>query len=185
MTTNQADATPLSLRQQNALKLLLKGFPDTRVATELGISRETVCRWRHHDADFQAALEAERQRLLATEPEEATKQRIEVVIATPLLSLAGIKARLELKDRLILQDLSNYNEERTRLIQRLETDIEQAKYFLDTLSKDESVTQQVTLSTNAYKFELVQTLISILEELVDSPAMRETILTELAKRMTQ
>ncbi len=170
----------LSVKQRNAIELLIRGYSDRRVAEEIGVTRETVNGWRNHHQAFRIALENARQSRWTTE-QDALKQRIDQVLATPLLSLAGIKARLELKDCLILQDLLHYNEKRTRLIQRLEINIDQAKYYLDSLSKDERITEQVTMQTNEYKTQLLSTLMTILVETV-LPEVRDTILDRLSQQ---
>ena len=173
----------LSPRQQEAVRLLLKGRRDTEVATELGIARETVNRWKRRDNIFKAALEAERKRLWVLEGTDETKQRIEVVLATPLLSLAGLRARLELKDYLILQDLGAFNERRARLVQRLEVDVEQAQHYSEMLTKDDSITQQLAIRLTDYKTALIRVLMQILKEEVPSPEGQRRILERLGERM--
>lgn len=171
----------LSVKQLNAIALLIRGYSDRRVAEAIGVARETVNVWRNHNQTFKAALEQARQQLWPTE-RDAIKERIGKVLATPLLSLAGIKARLELKDSLILQDLSDYNEKRARLIQRLEAEIDQARHYLDSLSKEDSITEQVALEANEYRTRLLTTLFTILTERV-APTLKEAILTQLAEQM--
>lgn len=46
----------LNTKQQKAIDLLLKGKTDTEVAIAVGVGRDTVNRWRNHNADFIAAL---------------------------------------------------------------------------------------------------------------------------------
>ncbi len=48
----------LTLPQQRAVDLLILGHSDTKVAKQVGVARETVCRWRCHSPTFQAALNA-------------------------------------------------------------------------------------------------------------------------------
>ena len=50
-------------RQQQALQALLTGATDTAAAETANVARETVCRWRHRDANFIAALNEARQNL--------------------------------------------------------------------------------------------------------------------------
>jgi len=104
------------------------------------------------------------------------------VLATPLLSVAGLKARLELKDHLILQDLLDYNEKRTRLIQRLETDVDQARVYLDSLTKDDSIAEQVAMQITEYKTALLATLLNILNQTV-APAVKHAVLDQLSQQM--
>jgi len=50
-------------RQQQALQVLLTGATDTEAAEIANVTRETVNRWRHRDANFIAALNEARQDL--------------------------------------------------------------------------------------------------------------------------
>jgi hypothetical protein len=50
----------LTLPQQKAVDLLALGHSDTKVAKQVGVTREPVCRWRSHSPTFQAALNARR-----------------------------------------------------------------------------------------------------------------------------
>ena len=50
-------------RQQRALQALLAGATDTEAAEVANVTRETVNRWRHRDANFVAAFNEARQDL--------------------------------------------------------------------------------------------------------------------------
>jgi len=50
-------------RQQQALHALLTGATDTEAAEAANVTRETVNRWRHRDANFVAALSEARTNL--------------------------------------------------------------------------------------------------------------------------
>lgn len=54
--TSQENETLVSPNQQLAIDALLAGGTDSEAAEAAGVRRETVCRWRHSDADFIAAL---------------------------------------------------------------------------------------------------------------------------------
>ena len=61
---DQAPSPPtVTQRQQQALQALLTGATDTEAAEAANVTRETVCRWRHRDANFIAALNEARQDL--------------------------------------------------------------------------------------------------------------------------
>lgn len=115
-------------------------------------------------------------------PEDDEETMINKVMSTPLLSLEGIKARLILKDRLLLEDLTSYNERRTRLIQRLEIDIEQANKYLETLTKDESIITQLNLLQNEYKRTLLSTLQNVLTETVNQK-IKDEVLNRLGEEI--
>jgi hypothetical protein len=59
----------LSMEQQNAIDLLILGHTDHAVAAQIGVARETVCRWRHEHAYFIAALHRRRQDVWQTAQE--------------------------------------------------------------------------------------------------------------------
>ena len=50
----------VSVSQQLAIEVLLAGGTDSEAAKAASVARETVCRWRHSDADFIAALNRDR-----------------------------------------------------------------------------------------------------------------------------
>lgn len=54
----KAPTYELSPQQVEAVELLLTGFTVTATAAALGVSRETVTRWRHSDPGFEAAYNA-------------------------------------------------------------------------------------------------------------------------------
>lgn len=58
MTDDNDNGAKLSPKQLQALDLLLAGETITSAAKITGITRETLSRWRHHDADFIAAYNA-------------------------------------------------------------------------------------------------------------------------------
>ena len=47
-------------KKAQAVELLLCGMSDREIAREIGMSRETVNRWRNHDADFRQVLRERR-----------------------------------------------------------------------------------------------------------------------------
>jgi len=65
--TNQDDLTVL---QEKAIQLLMRGGNDQAVAAELDMARQTVNNWRHNDAAFVARFNAERQALWSTHREK-------------------------------------------------------------------------------------------------------------------
>lgn len=51
----------LTIEQENAIDLLLTGLSDNEVAKQVGVTRETVCRWRNDNAAFIVELNKRRQ----------------------------------------------------------------------------------------------------------------------------
>ena len=65
-TKLRSDATPYGLtdEQIQAIPLIIEGKSDAEVGEAIGKSRETVNRWRNHDADFKRELQAGRKSYL-------------------------------------------------------------------------------------------------------------------------
>jgi hypothetical protein len=62
-TSNSRYSRPRLARGPRALQALLTGASDTEAAETANVTRETVNRWRHRDADFITALNEARQNL--------------------------------------------------------------------------------------------------------------------------
>jgi hypothetical protein len=58
--TGRNEPQPLTGKQMRAVDLLASGTSDRDTAEAVAVDRVTVWRWRRHDADFQAALNARR-----------------------------------------------------------------------------------------------------------------------------
>jgi hypothetical protein len=50
----------LSVKQSNAIDLLIVGKTDREVAESVGVTRQTVCGWRHYSPAFQSELNRRR-----------------------------------------------------------------------------------------------------------------------------
>lgn len=80
----------MSANQQLAIEILMAGGTDSEAAQAASVTRETVNRWRHSDADFVAAYNRERRAIF-----EATRDN---------LSRASLKAIATLQDILSDED---------------------------------------------------------------------------------
>jgi len=150
--------------------------------TELTSIQQSIIKSFPSEADALTRGQEIRQTENKQKEEDNEETIIKKVISTPLLSLEGIRARLILKDRLLLEDLTSYNERRARLIQRLETDIEQANTYLNTLTKDEGINAQISIYINEYKRALLSVLQDILKETVEEK-VKEEILNRLGEEI--
>jgi hypothetical protein len=56
----------LTVKQENALDLLVQGETDAAVAEVVGVNRVTVTKWRNYDAHFQAELNIRRKQVWGT-----------------------------------------------------------------------------------------------------------------------
>lgn len=83
--TSQDLALAVSPNQQQAIEVLLTGGSDSDAAKAASVTRETVCRWRHSDADFIAALN--RERLEAFEATRDSLRRASLKAITALSEL--------------------------------------------------------------------------------------------------
>ena len=90
--TSQKDDSAVSASQQLAIEVLLAGGTDSEAAQAASVTRESVNRWRHSDADFVAALNRERRAIF-----EATRDN---------LCRASLKAIATLQDILSDEDRS-------------------------------------------------------------------------------
>ena len=59
----------LSIEQHNAIDLLILGDTDHAVAEQIGVARETICRWRNANPYFMAELNRRRQDVWQTAQE--------------------------------------------------------------------------------------------------------------------
>ena len=60
----------LSMKQEQAISLMIMGKNDTEIGKELGISRESVWRWRNENPDFMEAARKRREMAAARHAEE-------------------------------------------------------------------------------------------------------------------
>ncbi len=60
----------LSMKQERAISLMILGKNDTEIGEEVGVSRESVWRWRNENADFMEAARMRREELISRHTEE-------------------------------------------------------------------------------------------------------------------
>ena len=60
MTNHDRNGHNLSLKQENAIDILVLGKSDREVAESIGVARQTVTQWRNHDDEFVVALNRRR-----------------------------------------------------------------------------------------------------------------------------
>jgi len=60
---NSRQEPTLSIEQENAIDLLIIGKSDGETAKMVGVARQTVWNWRHHDPDFKSELSNRRRSL--------------------------------------------------------------------------------------------------------------------------
>ncbi|MFA5543730.1 MAG: helix-turn-helix domain-containing protein, partial [Bacilli bacterium] len=79
----EADKTgQLSVKQENAIDLLLQGQSDREVAEAVGVTRQTVTGWRNDNASFAAELNRRRQEVWGGQVERLrllVKQAVDVL----------------------------------------------------------------------------------------------------------
>jgi len=75
----------ISLRQERAMDVLLRGGRDSEAAEAAGVRRQTVNKWRHHDAAFIAALNRRRRAIW-----QANLDRLRALVGDALDTLVEI-----------------------------------------------------------------------------------------------
>ena len=60
----------LSMKQERAISLMILGKNDTEIGEEVGVSRESVWRWRNENTDFMEAARMRRETLISKHTEE-------------------------------------------------------------------------------------------------------------------
>lgn len=76
------DQITLSIKQLNAIDLLVTGKTDQEVGEAVGVARQTVCRWRLHNPLFQAQLNIRRKEVWS-----ASADRIRSLVPSALTVL--------------------------------------------------------------------------------------------------
>jgi predicted transcriptional regulator len=179
---NRNTLSELKPSQQATIRLLTSGKSISGIARELGIGRTTIHSWLKDD-QFQQALD-EVQEDLQYDRAGAVKDELsafEKVESTPLLSLPGIRARIELLDRLIIADLREKSDKRTRLISRLESSINQAHEFIQKVSSDEAASELVEQRTHRY----CEAVLRIVRDFLRTLPQSDTLLKQFQKRLDE
>ena len=103
MTHDDSQPKPtLNPRQHSALKALLSGSTVTEAADQVGVTRQTVSEWSHHDPDFAAELASRRAELwesIRARFEQATARAVEVL--AELLDHEDPRIRLAAASRIV------------------------------------------------------------------------------------
>ena len=70
---SQKSESEISIQQKNAIDLLVQGKTDQEAAEEIGVTRETVCRWRNKDPEFVARLNSKRKQVWGSQVDRLRK----------------------------------------------------------------------------------------------------------------
>lgn len=88
--TTKINRSSLTARQEIAMNGILGGKRDKEIAQEIGVSRETVSKWRHHNPVFQAEYNLRRKQIW-----DANRERLASLITK---ALGAIEKALEMGD---------------------------------------------------------------------------------------
>ena len=159
----------LSPQQVAALRCLLRGKNNSDTARECGLSRNTVSAWVNQNKPFQQAIEACKELQMRDGPVSEAKA-FQAAMSTPLLSLLGLRKRMQLLDVLLLRDLQSRQPQRSQLIARLQTMIGQARDYLASLTSDEVAKDQVNQQVAEYRDAVLQAVARLLSDVPDGDA---------------
>ena len=95
----------LSIKQEQAIELMMGGMTDGEIAEEVGVGRQTVSKWRNQDADFRAAL-ALRRELVRERHMEALGELVEKAIAVVKEALESPDEKTRLKTAMFVLKVS-------------------------------------------------------------------------------
>ena len=154
----------LNFRQRAAVRALAGGKSVSQAARDSNLSRTAVSGWLNHNIDFQRALH-ELQRELYSDVPQNEAAAFRAAESTAVLSLAGIRARVQLLDQLLLRDLKEQSEKRTRLIRQLQASIAAAGDYLSKLDSDEVARDIVEYTTTEYRRLLLEAVSELLKPL--------------------
>ena len=164
------EASKLNSKQRAALALVARGLKFAEVARKVGVCRATVSGWAHHDPNFRRALSALQSSLYLIGPGDEA-EAFKAVESKPLLSLPGIRARLELADMLILKDLQEHTTQRTRTIQRLESVLGTANEFLSKVNSSTAAHELIRQRTTEYRHLVLQAVVDVFSGVPDAEAL--------------
>jgi len=158
----------LSEKKQATIGHLLDGKDISKTARAVGVGRSTIHTWLN-DPAFQQAMSEEKARRRSNHKGSAEEvESFREVQDIPLLTIAGIRARIELHDRLILSDLAERDTNRAVLIRRLESSIKQATGFLGTISANDIARDMVERQTLSFRQAVLEATIDIMGPLPHS-----------------
>lgn len=116
----QQIATDFKKSQRVALELLLMGCSDQEIAQAIGVRREAIWRWKHHDAAFRTELGARR----ATMADAAAK-RLEGMLDQAVSVVRGALSGKRADPKLAMSLLTAMGVfERSRMLERGEPAVE-------------------------------------------------------------
>ena len=88
----QGDLTP---QQEEAIEMIMEGKKTTEIAEKLGVSRQTIARWRKEEPEFIAELQSRRAQIWDGQREQLTKMIEKALgIVTESMGSADEKTRL-------------------------------------------------------------------------------------------
>jgi len=163
--------------QREAVRLLLIGLRPGKVAERLSIHRSTLWTWMRNETFQQVLRESQENLFQANFADEAAA--FKSVEGVPLLTMGGLKRRLELVDVLLLRDLQDKRPQRATLIARLQNMLTQAQTFLDKLDADTVAKGLFQDQAQRYRERVLSAVARLLVGLPDS----EVLLGKFSKQL--
>ena len=153
----------LTAQQVAALRCLLRGKNNSHTARECGLSRNTISTWVNQNELFQQGL-AECKELQLREGPLSEARAFQEAENTPLLTLLGLRKRMQLLDILLLKDLQSRQPQRSQLIARLQAMIGQARDYLASLTSDEVAKDQVNQQVTEFRAVVLEAVARLLSD---------------------
>ena len=118
MFADGQESIGLTIKQRQAIELIVAGRTDTEVAKEIGSARSTINRWRNQDQIFKESLEARLKPLFLKKSKKSNQRTEEAKIVRELLQKRLPKKTYYFVVNWFQNELAAAREETTEAVQK-------------------------------------------------------------------
>ena len=118
MFADGQESIGLTIKQRQAIELIIAGRTDTEVAKEIGSARSTINRWRNQDQIFKESLEARLKPLFLKKSKKSNQRTEEAKIVRELLQKRLPKKTYYFVVNWFQNELAAAREETTEAVQK-------------------------------------------------------------------